>query len=74
MQEEKGDQRDGDLNLHGIIRKTAKEVRDPQSLFHETEEQFDSSAPLVKIGDLLRRCVEIIGEHPQLPSGLCQDA
>ena len=68
MQEEKGDQRDGDLDTHGIFR-TAQEVRDPQALLHETEEQFDPPAALAEIGDLLRRRVEIMGENVRFFAG-----
>jgi hypothetical protein len=39
---------------------SSNELRDPQRLLHQPEEQFDPPAALVEIGDLLRRRVEAI--------------
>ena len=65
----KGDQGDGDLNADSIFR-AADEVGDLQGLFHQAEEQLDLPTQLVKIGDLSRRCVEIVAEDAQHHAGL----
>ena len=41
------------------------EFRDPERLFHQTEEQLDPPAALVEIGDLLGGRVEIVGHQAQ---------
>jgi hypothetical protein len=39
-QQETGDERDGDLDTHGVFRPT-DEFRDIERLFHQPEEQLD---------------------------------
>ena len=48
-QQQKGNQRDGNLNPHGILR-PAEEVSDIQHLLHPTEEQLNRPATFVEIG------------------------
>ena len=67
-QQQKGDQRDRDLNAHGVLG-TAEELGDFQRLLHHPEEQFDLPAALVEVGDLLRRRVEVVGEQAQPLAG-----
>ena len=68
-QEKKGDQRDRDLDAHGVFR-SSDEFRDPERLLHQPEEQLDLPAAPVEIGDLLRRRVEIVGQEAQGLAGL----
>jgi hypothetical protein len=51
-QQEEGDQRNGDLNPHRVL-SDAKEAANAQGLFDSAEEEFDSPATLIEIGDFL---------------------
>ena len=68
-QQQKGDQRDGDLNPHGILG-AADEMGDFQGLLQNAEEQFDLPSSLVEVGDFFGGRVQIIGQNPQGPSSL----
>ena len=59
VQQQEGDQRGSDLNAHRVLG-TADQVRDFQGLLHQAEEQLDLPAPLVEVGDLRCRRVEIV--------------
>lgn len=59
-QEQERDQRDGDLNAHGILR-CPEEVPNFEAVLDPTEEQFDLPAALVEFGDLVGRRIEIVG-------------
>jgi len=71
-QQQKGDQRDGDLDFDGIFA-GAEEAGDPQGLLDPTEEQLDGPAALIELGDLRRRGVEIVGQDAQHFAGLGLD-
>jgi hypothetical protein len=57
-QQQKGDQRDRDLDAHGILAE-AEKAADFEGLLDPAEEQLDRPTPLVEIGDRLGRGVEI---------------
>ena len=71
-QKKKGNQSDGDLYAHGVLR-ASDELRDPERLFHHPEEEFHLPAALVEVGDLLSRRVEIVGQKAQGLTGLGPD-
>jgi hypothetical protein len=71
-QQKIGDQRHGDLDAHRVFR-SSDELRDPERLLHQPEEQLDPSSALVEVGDFLGRRVEVIGEKPQGLAGLGPD-
>ena len=64
LQQQIGNQGDGDLDAYGILT-AAQEMLNPQGLFDPLEEQFDGPAALIQIRDLLRRRFEIVGEDAQ---------
>ena len=68
-QDEEGDQGDSDLNAHCVFG-NADEALDSQGLLDPAEDQFDLPALFVKVGNLLRRCVEVIGNDAQHLAGI----
>src|SRR5260221_662538 len=68
-QQQKGNQRDRDLDPNGVLGRP-HEVVDFQGLLDPPEEQFDSPSSLVQIGDLLRARSQVIGEDAQHLAGL----
>jgi hypothetical protein len=71
-QQQKDDQRDGDLDAHGIFA-GAEEAADLEGLLDPAEEQLDGPAALVKIGDLLGRSIEVVAEDAQHLAGIEPD-
>jgi hypothetical protein len=71
-QKKKGNQSDGDLDAHSVLR-ASDELRDPERLFHHPEEELHLPAALVEVGDLLSRRVEIVGQKAQGLTGLGPD-
>src|SRR5438876_7121288 len=69
LQKQVSDQRDCDLDAHGILG-TPDEVADLQRLLHQAEEQLNLPAPFVQVGDLLSGGVEIVGENAQSLAGV----
>src|SRR5262245_51242873 len=67
-QDEKGDQRDSDLNAHGVFG-CANEALDSQYLLDPAKEQLDFPALPVEIGDLLGRRIEVVGDDTQHLAG-----
>jgi hypothetical protein len=63
-QQQKGEQRDRDLNSNGIFG-GSEEVADLQRLLDLSKEQFDSPSAPVKIGNVLGAGFEIVGEDAQ---------
>ena len=53
-QQQKSDQRDGDLDAHGVFA-GAEEAADLEGLLDPAEEQLDRPATFVEIGDLVSR-------------------
>src|SRR5258708_8005655 len=72
-QQQKGDQRDRDLNANGVFG-SSQEMADLQGLFDPSKEQLDRPSTLVEVGDVLRACLDIIGEDAQHLAGLDHDA
>src|SRR5260370_24730155 len=72
-QRQKGDQRDRDLNANGVFG-SSQEMADLQGLFDPSKEQLDRPSTLVEVGDVLRACLDIIGEDAQHLAGLDDDA
>src|ERR1700688_2493054 len=72
-QQQEGDQRDCDLNANGVFG-SSQEVTDLQGLFDPSKEQLDGPSTLVQVGDVLRACLDIIGEDAQYLAGLDDDA
>jgi hypothetical protein len=72
-QQKIGDQRHGDLDAHRVFR-SSDELRDPERLLHQPEEQLDPPSALVEVDDFLGRRVEVIGEKPQGLAGLGPEA
>src|SRR5579863_6846628 len=68
-QQQKSDQRDGDLDAYGVVA-GAEEAADFEDLLDPTEKQLDRPAPLVEIGDFLGRGVEIVREDAQHLAGV----
>jgi hypothetical protein len=64
-QDEKGDQGDGNLNAHGVLR-DADEVPDFQGLLDPAKEQFDLPALLVEVRDLFSRCVQVVSRTSRI--------
>jgi hypothetical protein len=60
-QEEESNQRDGDLKTHRVLG-CAEEVTDFKGVFDPAEEQLDLPTPLIELGNLLCRGVEIVGK------------
>lgn len=58
-QEQESDQRDGELNAHGVLAAPEK-MPDLQRLLDPAEKQFNLPAPLVERGDLLGGRVEVV--------------
>jgi hypothetical protein len=58
-QQQKGDQRDSDLNANGVLR-GAEKAADFEGLLDPAEEQFDGPPPPVQIGDDLGRSSQVI--------------
>jgi hypothetical protein len=56
-----------------IFTRSADEFRDPERLFHQTEEQFDLPASFVEVGDLLGGSIEVICENAQPLAGFGLD-
>src|SRR5438128_2635446 len=63
-QQHEGDQRDIDLEAHGILA-AAEEAADFEVLLEPLEQQFDRPALLVEAGDLGGRAPEIVGQQMQ---------
>ena len=63
-QQQVGNERNDDLNTHGVLADTDK-VLDLQDLLDPAEEQLDRPAPLVELRDQLGPRCEIVGEKPQ---------
>src|SRR5258708_8532414 len=72
-QQQKGDQRDRDLNANGVFG-SSQEMADLQGLFDPSKEQLDRPSTLVEVGDVLRACLDVIGEDAQHLAGLDDDA
>src|SRR5260370_32833921 len=72
-QQQKGGQRDRDLNANGVFG-SSQEVADLQGLLDPSKEQLDGPSTLVQVGDVLRACLKIIGEDVQHLAGLDDDA
>src|SRR5260370_18054017 len=72
-QEQKGGQRDRDLNANGVFG-SSQEVADLQGLLDPSKEQLDGPSTLVQVGDVLRACLKIIGEDVQHLARLADDA
>src|ERR1700691_2745642 len=68
-QQQKGDERDCNLNSHGVLG-GSQEVPDFQGLLDPSKEQLDGPATLVKIADVLRGGGQIIGENAQYLASL----
>src|SRR5205814_2129253 len=68
VQEHESDQGNRNLNADCILRPT-DEMGDLQGLLQKPEEQLDLPAQLVKIGYLLRGCIEIVAEDAQVLAG-----
>ena len=71
-QQQKGDQRNRDLNANGVLG-GSEEVADFQGLFDPSKEQLDGPSALVQIGDFLCARGQIIGEDAQHLAGLDHD-
>ena len=71
-QEQKGDEGNSDLDVHGILG-GAEEAGDLEGLLDPAEEQLDGPAALVELGDLLGASVEIVGEDAQHLAGVAHD-
>src|SRR6202795_132882 len=56
------DERDGDLNAHGVFG-ASEEFGDFQGLLHHAEEELDLPAALVEVGNLLSGGVEVVAEN-----------
>src|SRR5258707_15014213 len=63
-QQDEGDERDVDLNAHGILG-SSEEVADLQGLLDPPEKQPDLPTPLVQVGNPLRGGPEVVGGKPQ---------
>src|SRR5690606_8318850 len=72
-QQQEGDERNGDLDPYGVLA-GAEEVADSQRLLDPPEEQFDSPAPLVEIGDFSSRRVKVVAQDAQHLTRLGSDA
>ena len=72
-EQQEGDERDGDLDAHGVLR-GAEEVPHLEGLLDPAEEQFDGPTSLIEIGDLLGGGVEIVAQDAQHLAGLGLDA
>ena len=68
-QQQKSDQRDGDLDADGVFA-GAEEAADLEDLLDPAEEQLDRPAALVEISNLLRRGIQIVGQNAQQLAGL----
>ena len=72
-QQQKGDQRDGDLDAHSVLR-GAEKAADLEGLLDPAEEQLDRPAALVEIGDLLMAASRSFDEHAQHLAAIELDA
>jgi hypothetical protein len=72
-EQQKGDQRDGDLEANGVFA-DAEKAGDFEDLLDPAEEQLDRPAALVKIGDLLGGGIQIVRQDAQHLAGLKLDA
>src|SRR5204863_5107273 len=63
-QQQKRNQRDGDLDAHGVFA-GAEKAADLEGLLDPAKEQLDRPAAFVEIGDFLSRGVEIIRQDAQ---------
>src|SRR6516162_7336815 len=72
-EQQKGDQRDGDLDAHGIFR-GAEKAADFEGLLDPAEEQLDRPASLVERGDLGGRSIEVVAQDAQHLAGIELDA
>ena len=63
-QQQKGNQRDSDLNANGVLR-GAEKTADFEGLLDPAEEQFDGPPPPVQIGDDPGRSRQVIGHDAQ---------
>jgi hypothetical protein len=63
-EQQKGDQRDGDLDAHGIFG-GAEKAANFEGLLDSAEEQLDRPAPLVELGDLAGRSIEVVAQDAQ---------
>src|SRR5271169_4292517 len=68
-QQQKGDECNRDLDANGVFR-CSEEVADLQGLLDPSKEQFDGPSTLVQVRDVLRACLQIIGEDAQHLAGL----
>src|SRR5580700_2324165 len=72
-EQQKGNQRDGDLDAHGIFR-GAEKAANFEHLLDPAEEQLDRPAPLVELGDLGSRSIEVVAKDAQHLAGVELDA
>src|SRR5436305_11700209 len=71
-QQHECDECNRDLNADGILG-CSKEVADFEGLFNPPKEQLDRPSTLVQVRDLLRACIQIVGEDAQNLSALDHD-